>query len=146
MSKVNGNPQLGFSDDKEIASLQRTLAGIIREHAQAINDAAAFPRSLAEASNATPTPSADAVDMHVITAQAEAAAFAAPTGSPTQGQRLIIRIKDNGTARGLTWNAIYRAMGSALPATTVLGKTLYLGFMYNATDTKWDLVALAQEA
>jgi len=57
-----------------------------------------------------------------------------------------IRIKDNGTARALTYNAVFRAMGNALPTTTVLSKTLYMGFIYNATDTKWDLVAVAQEA
>ena len=52
-------------------------------------------------------------------------------------------IKDNGTARSLGWNAIYRASSDlALPATTVLGKTLYCGFIYNSTDTKWDLIAL----
>lgn len=103
-------------------------------------------RTYSEASNATPTPNSTAYDIHLITAQAAAAAFAAPTGTPTVPQRLIIRIKDNGTARALSWNAIYRAMGNALPTTTVLGKTLYLGFMYNPTDSKWDLIAAAQEA
>jgi len=29
--------------------------------------------------------------------------------------------------------------------TTVAGKTLYMGFIYNSNDTKWDLVAFAQE-
>jgi len=76
----------------------------------------------------------------------QASAFGAPTGSPSQGQKLIVRIKDNATARALAWNAIYRAMGTALPTTTVLSKTLYLGYIYNLTDTKWDLVASAQEA
>jgi hypothetical protein len=46
----------------------------------------------------------------------------------------------------LTWNAVFRAMWVALPSTTVLSKTLYLWFIYNATDTKWDLIASAQEA
>ena len=78
-----------------------------------------------------------------LTALAVADAFAAPTGTPTDGQHLIIRIKDNGTARALTWNSIYRAGSDvALPSTTVLGKTLYLGFIYNAADSKWDLLAV----
>lgn len=85
-------------------------------------------------------------DEFVVTAQAGALLFNAPGGTPVEGQKLIIRIKDNGTARALTWNAIFRAMGTALPSTTVLSKTLYLGFIYNATDTKFDLVASAQEA
>lgn len=85
-------------------------------------------------------------DQFEITAQAGALLFNDPGGTPLGGQKLIIRIKDNGTARALTWNAVFRAMGTALPSTTVLSKTLYLGFIYNATDTKWDLVASAQEA
>jgi hypothetical protein len=99
-----------------------------------------------EASNATPAINSDSYDMHTITAQAAAATFGTPTGTPTQGQQIIYRIKDNATARALSWNAIYRAMGNPLPSTTVLSKTLYLGFIYNSTDTKWDLIAVAQEA
>lgn len=96
-----------------------------------------------EASNATPTPTADSYDMHTITALAEAATFGAPTGTPTEGQQLVIRIKDNGTARALAWNAIYRASSDlALPTTTVISKTLYCGFVYNSSDSKWDLLAV----
>lgn len=100
-------------------------------------------RVTSEASNATPTPNADTTDIHIITALAAGATFGAPTGTPTQGQQLIIRIKDNGTARTLAWNAIYRASSDlALPTTTVINQTLYCGFIYNSTDTKWDLLAL----
>jgi hypothetical protein len=53
---------------------------------------------------------------------------------------------DNGTARTLAWNAIYRAVGITLPATTVISKTLYLGMIYNSADSKWDVVAVSQEA
>jgi len=81
-----------------------------------------------------------------ITAQAQALIIAAPTGTPTEGQKLIIRIKDDGTARAITYNAVFRAIGLTLPTTTVASKTLYLGFAYNTTDTKWDAIALKQEA
>lgn len=102
----------------------------------------AAKRVTSEASNATPTPNADTTDVHIITALAAGATFAAPTGTPTQGQQLIIRVKDNGTARSLGWNAIYRASTDlALPTTTILSKTIYCGFIYNSTDTKWDLLA-----
>lgn len=85
-------------------------------------------------------------DQFEITAQAGALKFNNPGGTPVGGQKLIIRIKDNGTARALTYDTYFRAMGNSLPTTTVLSKTLYMGFIYNATDTKWDLVAVAQEA
>lgn len=97
-------------------------------------------------SSSTPTPSADSHDMYTVTALATNATFGAPTGTPTNGQKLIIRIKDNGTARTLAYNAIYRAIGVSLPTTTVISKTLYLGMMYNSADTKWDVTAVAQEA
>lgn len=97
------------------------------------------------ASSATPTPNADRQDQYNVTALAANATFGAPTGTPADGQKLIIRVKDDGTARTLAWNAIYRAI-VALPTTTTISKTLYLGFIYNAADAKWDLVAKSQEA
>lgn len=98
------------------------------------------------ASSATPTPDADANDQYNVTALAAGATFGAPTGTPTDGQTLVIRIKDNGTARTLAYNAIYRALGITLPTTTVISKTIYLGMIYNAADTKWDVVAYRAEA
>lgn len=97
-------------------------------------------------SSATVTPNADSDDMVVITAQAAGLTFASPSGTPTQGQRLLIRIKDNGTARSITWNAVYRAIGVTLPTTTVISKTHYIGLIYNSTDSKWDALAVGQEA
>jgi len=95
------------------------------------------------ASSATPTPAGDDSDIFTVTALAEAAAFGAPTGTPVNGQKLTIRIKDNATARALSWNAIYRAGSDvALPTTTVISKTLYCGFIYNSASSTWDLVAV----
>ena len=86
------------------------------------------------------TIASDSVDMFVVTAQAGALLFNAPSGTPTQGQMLLIRIKDNGTARALTWNGIFRSGDVILPTTTTINKTLYMEFLYNSTDTKWDIV------
>lgn len=92
------------------------------------------------------TINSDFKDLGVITAQAAALTIAAPTGTPIQGQKLIFRIKDNGTARGITWNAIFRIIGTTLPTTTVINKTTYVGCIYNSTDTKWDVVVVNTEA
>lgn len=93
--------------------------------------------------SATPTPNADTDDMYLVTALTQTATFGAPTGTPTQGQQLMIRVKDNGTARTLAWNAIYRASADlSLPLITVVSKTMYLGFIYNSTDVKWDLISV----
>lgn len=93
-------------------------------------------------STSTLTIDSDSYDMYTVTALAGALTIAAPTGTPTVGQSLIVRLKDNATARALTWNSIFRASSTlALPTTTVISKTLYCGFIYNTTDSKWDMLA-----
>lgn len=70
----------------------------------------------------------------------------APSGTPTDGQSLILRFKDNGTGRALTWNGAFRAIGVTLPTTTVASKTHYVGVKWNSADSKWDVLAVAAEA
>jgi len=85
-------------------------------------------------------------DLVKITAQAVNLTLANPTGTFTEGQALMFRIKDNGTARTITFGAKFRAIGVTLPTTTVISKIMYLGVIYNATDDKFDVVGLNQEA
>jgi len=104
------------------------------------------PRLITAASYTTDTGTSLTVataDVFQVTAQAGALKFNNPGGTPVAGQKLIIRIKDDGTARALTYDTQFRASSDlALPSTTVLGKTLYMGFIFNLTDTKWDLLAV----
>jgi len=106
------------------------------------------PRVYSTTSTASPTPDIDNYECYELTALATAPTFAQPIGTGFNFQSLIIRIKDNGTARALTWDASYVAGGVALPTTTVVSKILTLGFFYNTANSlnKWQLVALAQEA
>ena len=71
--------------------------------------------------------------------------IAAPAGTPSDGQKLIIRIKDAGTSVNISWNVIYRTIGTSLPTTTVPNKTAYIGFIYNTVDVDWDAVAISLE-
>ena len=119
-------------DSPSLSSLKETMTN------KRIN-----PRNGTITDSATPTPDINVQDIFTITALAQAATIAAPLGVPVNGQKLIIRIKDDATARALSWNAIYRAgTDIALPTTTVISKTMYCGFIYNLTDSKWDLVAV----
>lgn len=103
-----------------------------------------FIRSIA--SSATPTPNANDGQFN-ITALAAAATLGAPAGTLVDGKELKIRIKDNGAAaRTLAYNSIYRSIGVTLPTTTVIGKTIYLGGIYNAADAKLDVVAVSIQA
>jgi hypothetical protein len=96
-------------------------------------------------SGATITPAALDTQYNV-TALAESATFAAPSGTPLDGQKLTIRILDNGTAQTLAWNAIYQVIGTTLPTTTVANKYTYVGCIYNSQSSKWDVVSVAQQA
>lgn len=100
-------------------------------------------QSVTSAATVTPTFANDQVN---ITAQAVALNIANPTGTAVDGWGIVIRIKDDGTARAITYGTHFRALGVTLPATTVLGKTLYLGMVFNAADTKWDVISVAQQA
>lgn len=99
------------------------------------------------ASSGTPTPAiASASHQYNLTALAANATFGAPTGTPVDGGTLMLRVKDNGTARTLAFNAAFRALGVTLPTTTTANKTLYIGCRWNAADSKWDVLATGVEA
>lgn len=99
-----------------------------------------------QASAASITPDVSLYDQYTLTAQAAALTVNAPTGTPTNGQKLMFRFKDNGTLRSITWDAAFRALGATIPTSTTASKTLYVGCIYNSTDSKWDMVAVNIEA
>lgn len=86
----------------------------------------------------------DITDEYVLTAVANATTFTV-TGTPTDGQKLIVRFKDAGVAKALTWTG-FTSRGSTLPTTTVAGKWHRVGLMYNLTATTFDCVAAIVEA
>lgn len=99
-------------------------------------------------SSATITPTTS-VSQYNVTALAEAATVAAPSGTPVDAQKLMIRLKDNGTARALTWTTTsggYRVIGSTLPTTTTAGKITYVGCIYNSADSFWDVIGVSTQA
>jgi hypothetical protein len=106
---------------------------------------AGIPRVETVASSATPAINIDITDQFNITALAVAitSMTSGLTGTTVDGQKLLIRIKDNGTARAITWGASFVASGAAaLPTTTVAGKTHLLGFIYDSAAGKWVCVAV----
>ncbi len=80
---------------------------------------------------ATITPNTDTNDAVDIAAIAQTFTIANPTGTPTNLKMLVIRILDNGTGRAITFGNQYRAMGNALPTTTIANKHMILGFFWN---------------
>jgi hypothetical protein len=105
------------------------------------------PKTNTVASDAVPAINTDTTDIFTITALAVAITSMTTnlTGTPVNGQKLTVRFKDNGAARAITWGASFASRGATLPTTTVLGKYLYVGFIYNSTAAVWDCVAVSQE-
>lgn len=103
------------------------------------------PAIQAVTSAATVTPTF-ANDLVKITAQAAGLTLANPTGTAIPGLGMVIRIKDNGTARSIAYGTQYRAIGITLPTTTVLSKTTYIAMIWNSDDSKWDCIATGTEA
>jgi hypothetical protein len=104
-------------------------------------DGASSTRSGVVAQSATPTINADVTAQAYITGLAQAITGVIVTGTPTEGQRLLISITDNGTARAIAWGSQFEASGTvALPTTTVLGVRLDCEFVYNSATGKWRLL------
>jgi len=98
------------------------------------------------ASAATITPTGDTADQYEVTALAVPATIAAPSGTPTDGQKLMLRIIDNGTSRALTWTTAagaYRARNVILPTATVASNQMYVGCIYNSADNFWDVLSVS---
>jgi len=104
------------------------------------------PRVTSAASASTLTPDISASDVYAYTALAAGLTINAPTGTPLDGDKLIFRLLDNGTSRALTWNATYTVIGVTLPTATTISKTTYVGCIYNANNTRWDVIAVTTQA
>lgn len=99
-------------------------------------------RVITATSSSTPTPTGDTADIWFLSTLTVGATFAAPTGTPTDGQKLKVRVKSV-AAQTLAWNAIYISSGVAtLPTTSIAGKTITMQFEYDLAMTKWVLMAV----
>jgi hypothetical protein len=104
------------------------------------------PRVTSAASASSLTPSVATADVYAYTALAAGLTINAPTGTPLDGDKLMFRLLDNGTPQSLTWNATYTVIGVTLPTTTTASKTTYVGCIYNANNTRWDVIAVTTQA
>jgi hypothetical protein len=100
-----------------------------------------FSTRISLSSEAAPAPVGSSLfNYYTLTAQQVQATFNAPSGTPLDGNSLVLKIKASGLIQ-LAWNAIYRG-GTDISLPTVAYKTMVLHFMYNTADTKWDLVGI----
>jgi hypothetical protein len=144
---VAGESCLAVWNGSDFIKISSTSAGdVTLNGVQTLTNKRIDPRNVVAASASTLTPDVSVGDIYAYTALAAALTINAPIGSPTDGDKLIFRLLDNGTARALTWNATYTVIGVTLPTTTVASKTTYVGCIYNANNTRWDVTAVTTQA
>jgi hypothetical protein len=114
--------------------------------ASAVTSTRINPRAISAASASSLTPDVAVADQYAYTALAANLTINAPTGTPVDGQKLLFRILDNGTTRTLTWNATFTVIGAVLPTSTTANKMIYVGCIYNAANTRWDVIAVTTQA
>ncbi len=102
-------------------------------------------RIVSSSYEATATIACDSTDIYELTAMSGNSTFSV-TGTPLNGQTLMIRLKDNGSSRTLTWGSEFASKGATLPTATTAGKKHHVGLMYDNTSSKWECILATVEA
>lgn len=131
--------------DVGLGNVDNTSNATERAATRTLTNARITKRIGTTASSSAPTADADSHDGYTVTAAAAAMTVGAPTGTPTEFQMILYRFTDNGTARAIAWNAVFKAIGVTLPTTTVVSKTLYVLTIWNSLSSKWDVLSVGQE-
>lgn len=96
-------------------------------------------------------------DVIAVNSLANALTINADSSTPTDGQKVLFRFKDNGTPRTITFTGgaakafqditgALTVSGSNFTATTTANKSTYVGCVYNGSTSRWDVVAFVQQA
>lgn len=92
-------------------------------------------------SGVTYTINTDTTDMAIVSSPT-ANFTIATSGTPTDGQKISLRVVNGSTAYTPTWNSIFASSGLVtLPASYTANKTNMHGFVYDANKSKWVLMA-----
>lgn len=108
-----------------------------------------IPRANTQTTTTTLTPQSSLYEQYSITALASNLSILSDSSTPQHGQKMVYHIKDDSTPRYLTFATgtakSFREMGTTLPTVTVSSKNVYIACIYNAVDSRWDVVAVSQE-
>jgi len=99
-------------------------------------------RAIALTDAAVVTPNSNTTDLGTLATLSQGVTFAAPTGTPSDGQLLQLRIIST-TSRAISFGSDYQAASALIlpSATTGGGATDYIAFRWNATSARWDFIA-----
>ena len=142
--------ELGHATD---TTLSRSAAGVLAvegvvipsiSSTNVLTNKAITKRVVTTTNDATAVIDVTITDDYELTAMSADTAFSL-SGTATDGQQIILRFKDDGTTRALTFTGI-TAIGVTLPTTTTVSKWHYVGIKYNLSATAWHAIAYAVEA
>lgn len=105
----------------------KTIAGTIAD--------ARAPKVITTVTSNVITPAAD-TDLLKATGLSAGLTIANYSAAPADGWPIVVMLKDNGTARSLTWSSKWASMLATLPTTTTIGKWVVVTAIYDsASDT-----------
>lgn len=113
--------------------------GVTPTASQTLTNKRINPRTGTTTSSATPSINTDNVEFYSITALAVDITGFTMTGTPVDGQRLVIAITGTGT-RAITWGSSFESSSATLP-TSIGTSRLDVGFVWNSVTSKWRCVA-----
>ena len=145
IASSNGGSAVTFAGTVNVFVTLPSSVAVITDFAQTLTNKRITPR--VTTGTTTVTPNADTDDQYNATSlTGSTLTIANPTGTPTDGQRLTLRL--SGAITTLSWGSAYRAIGILLPTTLV--SFSYIGCIYNAIGSgtpespvpTWDVTAL----
>lgn len=98
--------------------------------------------SIADATSITLNANTTDLGVQLNTQSAGTLTINAPTGTPSDGQKIMLRIRTS-NVQTLSFNAIFQGSTDLSLPTSTSGSSKfdYMGFIYNSTSTKWQLLA-----
>lgn len=144
---IPGNYRLNCSEYTSGTAVGTLSSAARLSSAETLENKRIVRRAVALADAATVTPNADTTDLATIAALSQATLIANPTGTPTEGQALEIRVTTS-VARAITFGDQFRATSVNLPTTTTGngGSIDRWLFEWHAGDSKWDAIAVTAGA
>ena len=146
ISKATGSELDTATNDTKFATAKALADSkyVKKDETAVLSNKALTRRVVTTTSDSTAVIDWDSTDIYELSAMAAATTFTL-TGTPTDGQMILIRFKDNATTRALTWTG-FTVIGSTLPTTTTVSKWHYVLIQYNTAATQAHVLTAIEEA
>lgn len=140
------NADISASAAISITKISTGLSGSLvgTTDTQTLTNKRVNPRVVSTTDDSTSVINVDTTDSYILTAVANDTTFTI-SGTPVNEQKLLVRFKDAGVAKNLTWTG-FTNRGATMPTVTIAGKWHRVGFIYNSTASTFDCVAAIVEA